>query len=418
MTTSRNSNPFASKKKKRKKKERHGNASSLHHTPPQVLIITTQQPLRRPSTPHKRQFSQPTPLTDLLTPQHTLDQLPQGPEPLALPRALLIREPKLLHEQDIVLKPGIQMGLEAQPPHDAVMMTVDVRVDAVQPLKDGADRLLEVLREGDARSRLAGWRCRLALGGGWVVGEQNSSTTVALPLVRIVWAGKWREEKGRLLTVHRKPLISIFAFWQLNHFPQTPATQRRFGELLQLPAVGRSSGLGPAASPAAGPCVAAALDGESHGCGIGRPDLLPLRHSARRGGGVHMLSHGRWTMGGSSRRGRHSEYASAGGSDARSEETQADVVDAGRTRIRRGRWCARLAGAWGTGCKAEVMVTSSVAQVVYEAEKGRRPGDVRRQRLERGGRVEALDAGGRLLVIQTEQRIRTYNLEATQALKV
>lgn len=59
--------------------------------------------------------------------------------------------------------------------------------------------------------------------------------------LRGVWAwgeGGRERENAEILTIHRKPLISIFAFRQLDHFPQTSTAERRFGKLLQLPAIG------------------------------------------------------------------------------------------------------------------------------------------------------------------------------------
>lgn len=50
-----------------------------------------------------------------------------------------------------MLKPGIQMRLQSQTPDNAIVMTVDMRIDAIQPLKNRTDRLLEVLGERDAR---------------------------------------------------------------------------------------------------------------------------------------------------------------------------------------------------------------------------------------------------------------------------
>lgn len=91
----------------------------------------------------------PQPRLPSITPQHTLNQLPQGPKPLRPPLPL-IREPKLLNKKHVMLKARIQVRLEAQLPDDAVMVAVDVRVDAIQALEDLLDGGAELRREGDA----------------------------------------------------------------------------------------------------------------------------------------------------------------------------------------------------------------------------------------------------------------------------
>ena len=90
-----------------------------------------------------------------------------------------------------MLKPRIQMRLQPQPPHDRIVMAVDMRVDTVQPLEQHAHRLLESFREGHAglcgeeggigevsgrpgeQERDVGWRgeaCGFGVGG-WIVPE-------------------------------------------------------------------------------------------------------------------------------------------------------------------------------------------------------------------------------------------------------
>ena len=38
-------------------------------------------------------------------------------------------------------------------------------------------------------------------------------------------------------TIHSKPLVPVFTLWQLYHLPQTPTSEGRLSELLQLPRV-------------------------------------------------------------------------------------------------------------------------------------------------------------------------------------
>ena len=92
-----------------------------------------------------------------ITPQHTLDQIPKWPPklPLRLSTSLLPLLPvpsqsKLLHKKTEMLEPRIQMRLQPQLHHHGIVMTVHVRVDAVEALEHCADGALEFRREGRA----------------------------------------------------------------------------------------------------------------------------------------------------------------------------------------------------------------------------------------------------------------------------
>lgn len=65
-----------------------------------------------------------------------------------------------VHEQNIVLEARIEMRLQSQVHDHRVVMTIDVRVYAIQALEDIADGLWEVLGKGHTN---AAWE------GGFVV---------------------------------------------------------------------------------------------------------------------------------------------------------------------------------------------------------------------------------------------------------
>jgi hypothetical protein len=58
----------------------------------------------------------------------------------------------LMHKQHVVLEAGIQMRLQSQLYHHGIVMTIDMRVDTIQPLEDLLDGCGEGFRERDANS--------------------------------------------------------------------------------------------------------------------------------------------------------------------------------------------------------------------------------------------------------------------------
>jgi hypothetical protein len=78
--------------------------------------------------------------------QHALHQITQR-APEVLSGALL--QSVFINEQDVVLEAGIEMWLETQVNNDRVVMAVNVRVDPIETLENLADRLTEVLGEGN-----------------------------------------------------------------------------------------------------------------------------------------------------------------------------------------------------------------------------------------------------------------------------
>jgi hypothetical protein len=59
----------------------------------------------------------------------------------------------LINEEDIVLEAGIEVWLEAQVHNDGIVVTVDVRVDAIKALENLADILTELFWEWDTLYR-------------------------------------------------------------------------------------------------------------------------------------------------------------------------------------------------------------------------------------------------------------------------
>lgn len=81
---------------------------------------------------------------ELITPQHTVHQVTQWP-PEVFPNC----QPMLVNKQDIVLEARVEMRLEPQVDDNGIVMAVDVRIHAVQTLKDLAKQTRERLRERD-----------------------------------------------------------------------------------------------------------------------------------------------------------------------------------------------------------------------------------------------------------------------------
>nr|POE90627.1 hypothetical protein CFP56_60240 [Quercus suber] len=220
--------------------------------------------------------------------QHALDQFAERPEPLRFLFSFAISEVELLNEKDVVLEAGVEVGFEAETADDTVVVAVDVGVDAIQALEDGADRGLKVGGEGYTGMRGEDVGVREVVGGpgeeagdvggcgeagGFGVGRRIVPEVLELVGGFHLRACRRRAELGdgsveeidlvvevdhcicllalaqssRLLlrqsvgtqhTIDSEPFVSILAFGQLDHLPQTSATKCGLGELLQLPAVG------------------------------------------------------------------------------------------------------------------------------------------------------------------------------------
>lgn len=84
----------------------------------------------------------------LVTLQHTLDQVPEGP-----PEVLARGEAVLVDEEDVLLEAGVEVGLEPELADDGVVVAVDVGVDAVHSLEDLADERGKCFGEGHADAR-------------------------------------------------------------------------------------------------------------------------------------------------------------------------------------------------------------------------------------------------------------------------
>lgn len=84
-----------------------------------------------------------TPLS--VTPQHAFDQISQGtPEILATVKIVFV------NKEHVMLEAGIEMRFEAKVEHDVIVVTVNVRVHAIQAFEHLADQRWEWFGECDS----------------------------------------------------------------------------------------------------------------------------------------------------------------------------------------------------------------------------------------------------------------------------
>jgi len=85
-------------------------------------------------------------LTTLITPQHTLHQIPQRSPKVPTP----ISKTMLLNKKHIMLEARIQMRFQTKIDDDRVMMAIDVRINPIESLEDLEDEWAKGTGEGDA----------------------------------------------------------------------------------------------------------------------------------------------------------------------------------------------------------------------------------------------------------------------------
>jgi hypothetical protein len=92
---------------------------------------------------HPREQGQP--FSPSVALQHAVHQVPQR-----APEVLPARQIVLVDEEHVLLEAGVEMRLQAQLPHDRVVVAIDVGIDAVHALEDLANQSRERLGEGHA----------------------------------------------------------------------------------------------------------------------------------------------------------------------------------------------------------------------------------------------------------------------------